>query len=71
MTMMYLRPFPTTIKVTSETAEIVVIPAYKIHELIAHDDDLAARVFQRSAVIISKQIEKFIKINVEKGYLNY
>lgn len=69
--MMHLRPFATNIVVTSETAEIVVIPAFKIHELIAHDDDLAARVFQRAAIIISHQIEKFIKLNVEKGYLNY
>lgn len=69
--MLYLRPSTTTVTVTSETAEIVAVPAYKIFELVAGDDFLAARIFRRIALVIFHQMEKFMLFNEQKGYIKF
>jgi hypothetical protein len=67
--MLHLRPYPTSIVVTSETAEVVVIPMFKIQELIAADNDLGVRIFQKAAIVVSLQVEALIRINKERGTL--
>jgi hypothetical protein len=54
--------------VTSETAEVVVIPAFKVSELISHNADIAARVFRKAAIVVSLQLENLIRFNKEKGF---
>lgn len=67
--MLHLRPYPTSIVVTSETAEVVVIPMFKIQEVINSDTDLGARIFQKAAIMVSLQVESLIRINKERGTL--
>jgi hypothetical protein len=69
--MLYLRPFPTSIVVTSETAEVVVIPMFKIQELIDQNIDLGARIFQKAAIVVGLQLEQLIRINRERGTLTF
>eukprot|EP00026_Physarum_polycephalum_P006560 Phypoly_transcript_06608.p1 GENE.Phypoly_transcript_06608~~Phypoly_transcript_06608.p1 ORF type:complete len:487 (+),score=78.82 Phypoly_transcript_06608:90-1550(+) len=69
VTMLHLRPYPTSIVVTSETAEVVVIPMFKIQEIIDQNTDLGARIFQKAAIVVSLQVEQLIRINKERGTL--
>lgn len=67
--MLHLRPYPTTIVVTSETAEVLVIPMFKMQEMIASDSDLGARIFQKAAIAVSLHVEALIRFNLEQGTL--
>lgn len=57
-TLLHLRPMPVTIKVASETASVLVIPAYKLNELINSNPVVAVRVYRKVAGLVETKIEK-------------
>ena len=61
-TILFLRPCPVTVEVASETATLLIIPAYKMTELIDSDVAIAVHLFKRSAQILEAQIIKILQI---------
>lgn len=61
-TILFLRPAPVTIEVITETAELLVIPAYKMHDLIDSDISVALNLFKRAAQILDSQIGKILRV---------
>lgn len=59
ISLLNLRPYAATITVTSETAEVTIIPGFKVNELINSDVDLAVRIFQKAGTVLQHQLEKF------------
>jgi len=57
-TLLHLRPMPCTIKVSSETASVLVIPAYKLNELINSNPVVAVRVYRKVAGLVENKIER-------------
>jgi hypothetical protein len=49
-----------TIKISSETASVLVIPAYKLTELINSNPVLAVRVYKKTAALVERKIEKVL-----------
>jgi len=60
-TLLHLRPIPVTIKVSSETASVLVIPAYKLNELINSNPVVAVRVYRKIAGLVEAKIEKVLQ----------
>lgn len=58
MSLLNLRPYSGTITVTSETAEITIVPGYKVNELINSDINLAVRIFVKAGTVLQQQLEK-------------
>lgn len=56
-TLLHLRPAPVTMRISSETASILVIPAYKLQELINSNPVLAVRVYKKTASLVEKKID--------------
>lgn len=61
-TILFLRPCPVTIEVASETATVLIIPAYKMMELLDSDVAVAVQLFKRSAQILDAQITKILHL---------
>lgn len=61
-TILFLRPAAVTVEVVTETAELLVIPAYKMHELIDSDVSIALGLFKRAAQILDSQISKILQV---------
>jgi len=55
---LHLRPVPVTIKVSSETASVLIIPAYKLNELINSNPVVAVRVYRKIAGLVEHKIER-------------
>jgi hypothetical protein len=58
--LLHLRPAPVTIKISSETASVLVIPAYKLHELISSNPVLAVRIYKKTAALVEKKIDRVL-----------
>ena len=58
--LLHLRPVPVTIKVSSETAQVLVIPAHKLHELISSNPVLAVRIYKKTAALVEKKIDRVL-----------
>jgi hypothetical protein len=61
--LLYMRPCPISLVVASETAQVVYIPAYKLHTMLETDTLQAADLYQHSAQALDRQITKAV------GYL--
>jgi len=61
-TVLMLRPCPVTIEVASDTATILIIPAYRMMELIESDVEVAMQLFKRSAQILDAQLIKLFQV---------
>lgn len=55
--LLHLRPAPVTMRVTSDTASVLVIPAYKLQELINSNPVLAVRIYKKTASLVEKKID--------------
>lgn len=60
-TLLHLRPVPVTIRVTSETASMLVIPAHKLNELMNSNPVVAVRVYKKVAQLVDNKIDKCFK----------
>jgi hypothetical protein len=63
LTLFHLRPSIVTIEVASDTATLLVIPAYRIFELVNTNFALAVRMYKKAAQQIYVQIEKLLTSN--------
>lgn len=54
--LMYLRPCPVTLEVSSDTAEVVYVPAYKINALIDTDTTRAADMYNFACKMLMRQM---------------
>lgn len=54
--LLYLRPCPVTLEVSSETAELVYIPAHKLQTMLETDTLQAAELYQHAAQALDRQI---------------
>eukprot|EP00026_Physarum_polycephalum_P005944 Phypoly_transcript_05983.p1 GENE.Phypoly_transcript_05983~~Phypoly_transcript_05983.p1 ORF type:complete len:557 (+),score=123.39 Phypoly_transcript_05983:35-1705(+) len=59
--LLHLRPAPVTIRISSETASVLVIPAYKLHELINANPALAVRIYKKTAALVDKKIDRVLR----------
>lgn len=59
--LLHLRPAPVTIKISSETASVLVIPAYKLQELISSNPVLAVRIYKKTAALVEKKIDRVLR----------
>jgi CRP-like cAMP-binding protein len=59
--LLHLRPIPVTIKVASETATVLVIPAHKLNELINSNPVIAVRVYKKIAGLVESKIESALQ----------
>lgn len=75
LTLFYMRPSLVSIECTSDTATLLVIPAYKLQELPNTNFPLSVRFHKKSAQLVYGQIEKVLLsreglvkgFNTEKG----
>jgi len=65
LTLFYMRPSIFSLEVASDNATVLVIPGYKIHELVNTNFALAVRLYKKAAQQIYDQIEKLLKSNDE------
>eukprot|EP00026_Physarum_polycephalum_P002634 Phypoly_transcript_02642.p1 GENE.Phypoly_transcript_02642~~Phypoly_transcript_02642.p1 ORF type:complete len:383 (+),score=82.81 Phypoly_transcript_02642:846-1994(+) len=60
ITIFHLRPCNITIEVVSDTATLLIIPNYKIQELLTSNFPLAVRVYKKAAQLVYGQIERVL-----------
>jgi hypothetical protein len=60
LTLFHLRPSNVTIEVASETATLLIIPSYRIQELVTLNFPLAVRMHKKAAQLVYGQIERIL-----------
>eukprot|EP00026_Physarum_polycephalum_P005636 Phypoly_transcript_05671.p1 GENE.Phypoly_transcript_05671~~Phypoly_transcript_05671.p1 ORF type:complete len:536 (+),score=84.02 Phypoly_transcript_05671:209-1816(+) len=60
LTLFYMRPSIFSLEVASDNATLLVIPGYRIHELVNTNFALAVRLYRKAAQQIYDQIEKLL-----------
>jgi len=70
VTLFHMRPYVVSIEVVSDTATLLIIPAYKIRELESSNFPLAVRLHKKAAQVLYGQSERILMSHegVVKGY---
>jgi CRP-like cAMP-binding protein len=66
----YMRPSMVDLVVTSDTATVLIIPGYKILDLVTTNFPLAVRIYKKAAHLIYSQVEATLSSSVTKKCVN-
>eukprot|EP00026_Physarum_polycephalum_P021933 Phypoly_transcript_25574.p1 GENE.Phypoly_transcript_25574~~Phypoly_transcript_25574.p1 ORF type:complete len:158 (+),score=35.22 Phypoly_transcript_25574:45-476(+) len=61
LTLFHLRPSMMDVEVASDTATLLIIPGYRINELISTNFPLAVRLYKKAAQMIYTQVGHLLK----------